>query len=299
MSANDAAVTGRDAAGWLGSITAWADAQLERFTPPAVTRPERLHTAMRHAVFAGGKRLRPALVAALCEGCGAERAAAERPAAAVELAHTYSLVHDDLPAMDDDALRRGRPTVHVLWGDATAILVGDALQALAFEVLGDLERDGGAAVAILARAIGAAGMVGGQELDLDPALRLPGVEGIVDVHARKTAALFGACAELGALVAGASDQRPTARRFGVELGLAFQAVDDVLDVTGDSASLGKTPGKDAAHERDTLVGRLGLDGARRCADERIEAARSALADLALTDPGPAAAILERVVRRSS
>lgn len=299
MSANDALTSNRDAADWLASITSWTDVQLERFTPPDGTHPERLHAAMRHAVFAGGKRLRPALVAALCEGCGGDRSSAERPAAAVEFAHTYSLVHDDLPAMDDDDLRRGRPTVHVLWGDATAILVGDALQALCFEVLGGLEQNGGAAVAVLARAIGAAGMVGGQELDLNPTARLPGMEGIVDVHARKTAALFGACAELGVLVAGSSERRETARRFGQELGLAFQAVDDVLDVTGNSASLGKTPGKDAAHERDTLVGRLGLDGARRCADERVEAARDALSDLALTEPRPATAILERVVRRSS
>jgi len=289
----------RSGAAWLADACAWADAQLSTFAPPADAHPAHLFAALHHALFAGGKRLRPALVLALCEGLGGAREAAARAAAAVEFAHTYSLVHDDLPAMDDDDLRRGRPTVHVAWDEATAILVGDGLQALAFETLaGDAQ--GAALVGVLARGIGVDGMVGGQALDLKRASRRPGPEGIVEVHAKKTAALFGACAEMGAICAGAdAGRRAAAQRFGRELGLAFQAVDDVLDVTGAAADLGKTPGKDAARGRDSLVGHLGLDGARAAAATHSAAAEAALAELELEVPGPAAAIVERVLARSS
>jgi geranylgeranyl pyrophosphate synthase len=287
------------AAAWLEEARDWAEAQLERFAPAADAHPPRLHAGMRHALLGGGKRIRPALVLALCEGAGGPREAAARAAAAVEIAHTYSLVHDDLPAMDDDDLRRGRPTCHVLWGEATAILVGDALQALAFEVLADAP-SGARGVAVLARAIGSRGMVGGQELDLERASRLPGAAGISDVHHRKTAALFGASAELGALVGGlGADGQSRARAFGEELGLAFQAIDDVLDVVGDAATLGKTPGKDERLERDTLVELFGLDGARAHAERLAASARAQLDALALPRPGPARAILERVLRRRS
>jgi geranylgeranyl pyrophosphate synthase len=288
-----------DAHAWLESARVWAEELLLRYCPPADTHPARLHAAMRHALLGGGKRIRPALVRALCEGAGGSPADAERAAAAVEIAHTYSLVHDDLPAMDDDDLRRGRPTVHVLWGEATGILVGDALQALAFEVLAEA-RHGARAVGVLARAIGSVGMVGGQELDLAPDTRLPGAEGIVDVHRLKTAALFGACAELGVLAAGCAERdQVLAREFGVELGLAFQAIDDVLDVTGDAHSLGKTPGKDARLERDSLATWLGLEGAQAHAQRLAAAARARLDALALVRPAPAAAVLARVLERRS
>jgi geranylgeranyl pyrophosphate synthase len=288
-----------EAHAWLDGARVWAEEQLELFCPPADTHPARLHAAMRHALLGGGKRIRPALVLALCEGAGGSPADAARAAAAVEIAHTYSLVHDDLPAMDDDDLRRGQPTVHVVWGEATAILVGDALQALAFEVLAQA-RHGARAVGVLARALGSVGMVGGQELDLAPDTRLAGAEGIVDVHHKKTAALFGACAELGVLAAdGGQREQSLAREFGVELGLAFQAIDDVLDVTGDAHSLGKTPGKDARLERDSLATWLGLDGARAHAEHLARTARTRLDALALARPAAAAAVLARVLERRS
>ena len=288
-----------EAHAWLDAARVWAEEQLELFCPPADTHPARLHAAMRHALLGGGKRIRPALVLALCEGAGGSPADAARAAAAVEIAHTYSLVHDDLPAMDDDDLRRGQPTVHVVWGEATAILVGDALQALAFEVLAQA-RHGARAVGVLARALGSVGMVGGQELDLAPDTRLAGAEGIVDVHHKKTAALFGACAELGVLAAdGGQREQSLAREFGVELGLAFQAIDDVLDVTGDAHSLGKTPGKDARLERDSLATWLGLDGARAHAEHLARTARTRLDALALARPAAAAAVLARVLERRS
>lgn len=295
---------------WLQEARRWSDAALEA----SLTRcfadreqglfvPARLEEAMRYAILGGGKRLRPALVRLFAEELGGSAEAATAPAVAIELVHTYSLVHDDLPAMDDDDLRRGRPTCHVVYGEALGILVGDALQTLAFEELARLGPRGAELVLVLARAAGSRGMVGGQVLDLLPTSRPGspgGPDGIRAVHRAKTAALFGAAAEMGALVAAADAGAVAgARRFGLALGLAFQAVDDVLDVTGDAATLGKTPGKDAALERDTLVAALGLEGARREAAERAQEARAALLELGLAEGSLAFHLVEHLLQRRS
>ena len=286
----------------LEESRAWAAAQLHRLLPlgPEVPRP--LAEAVRHSLFGGGKRLRPCLVRLTGRHLGAEDEACARPAVAVELIHTYSLIHDDLPSMDDDELRRGRPTCHVAHGEATAILAGDALQAAAFEVLcggagGDPARvaDG---VSVLARAVGAGGLVGGQVLDLSTPGEAPGIEEVAEIHLRKTALLIEAAAELGAVAAGAGGAaRGAARRYGRSLGLLFQAVDDLLDVTGDAATLGKTPGKDARLERATLVASLGLEGARGRAGELAEEARDAARAMGCGPGDPCLELAERVLDR--
>lgn len=257
---------------WLADSRAWIEGRLEAQLADAPEWPEALAGAVRHALFSGGKRLRPALVRLMCREHDGTDEQAAAPAGAVEMIHTYSLVHDDLPCMDDDDLRRGRPTVHRQFDEATAILAGDALLTRAFGVLAEGGVEGARQAVALARAAGPAGLVGGQVLDL----ALPGTDAQADavrsVHERKTAALIAVAAELGALAAGASAERCAAvHAFGVSVGLCFQAVDDVLDVTGDAATLGKTPGKDARHDRATLVAALGLEGARgeaACLGER-------------------------------
>ncbi len=271
----------RDLGAWLAQTRAWADAALERYVPaddPEWPRP--LTEAMRYALFGGGKRLRPALVRLCCAWLGGQDGAAAAPAAAVELVHTYSLVHDDLPCMDDDDLRRGRATCHVVYGEALAVLAGDALLTRAFELLAEAGPAAGAMVAALARGSGPAGMVGGQVLDLE-AEGSRATRAIVDrVHRTKTAALIEAACELGALAAGArGTDLDAVRAYGLALGLGFQAVDDVLDVTGDAATLGKTPGKDERHDRANLARVIGLDAAREAARELAERARRAAADL--------------------
>ncbi|MEM7308118.1 MAG: polyprenyl synthetase family protein [Planctomycetota bacterium] len=287
----------------LEESRAWADAALDALVPPAERSPTRLYEAMRYALFGGGKRLRPAVARMIArelapDGAAAD-AAVERPAAALELVHTYSLVHDDLPCMDDDALRRGRPTVHVAYDEATAVLVGDALLTLAFEVVAGAPDATAAAYArVLGQAAGAAGMVGGQVLDLS----LPqaaGLDALRDMHARKTAALFGAAAEMGAIAGGAGpDVRAAARDYGVAIGLCFQATDDLLDVTGDAATLGKTPGKDAALERATLVTLLGEERARDQAGALADAARGAAGRLGGSQGLPAI-LVDHVLGRSA
>jgi len=232
--------------------------------------PGALAEAMRYAALGGGKRLRPALTFLAAEAVGGRGGEPLRAAAvAVELVHTYSLVHDDLPAMDDDALRRGRPTVHVRFGEATAILVGDALLTRAFGVLA--ERGGAPAPSLaaeLASAAGPAGMIAGQVADMDLCALPAGAAGVRYIHRRKTAALLAAAVRMGGLCAGAA---PAALRalgdYGVALGLAFQLVDDVLDATGDAAALGKATGKDAEAGKRTAVGQAGLAAARRRAAE--------------------------------
>jgi geranylgeranyl pyrophosphate synthase len=276
---------------WLEEGRAWAERELSAALPRADEPPRRLHEAMRYALLGGGKRLRPTLVRLLCLELGGQESAARPPAVALELVHTYSLVHDDLPAMDDDALRRGRPTVHVAFDEATAILVGDALLTLAFELLG-ADEHGREHARVLGRAAGSRGMVGGQMLDLTLAPDALVLGALEDMHARKTAALFAAAAEMGAI---AADREASARRAAAEYGRAlgglFQAVDDLLDVTGDAATLGKTPGKDAALARPTLVRALGLEGARARAEAHAEAARAQAFELL---PGPSNALSELV-----
>lgn len=260
---------------WLADSRAWVDAELAARLPGADAHPASIHEAMHYALFGGGKRLRPALVRMVCESFGGADADAAPAACAVELVHTYSLVHDDLPCMDDDDLRRGRPTVHVRYDEATAVLVGDALLTAAFGVLAESGPHSARAASVLARAAGTLGMVGGQVLDLRSSERAPELEEVREIHRLKTAAMIAASAELGAVAAGADEAACRgAAEYGRALGLLFQAVDDCLDVTGTSESLGKTPGKDEKLDRGTLVAALGLEGARREARGLAEEARS-------------------------
>ena len=242
----------------------------------------RLDAAMRHALLVGGKRLRPLLVYLAGRALGASDEALDPAAAAVELIHAYSLVHDDLPAMDNDDLRRGQPTVHRAFDEAMAILAGDALQTLAFEVLATSEHPRlPTLIQTLATAAGRDGMVGGQVLDLDAVGGHPDVDALAIMHAHKTGALMRAAVRLGAVTAVvAEDPRVTALdRYAEALGLAFQVHDDILDVTGDTQTLGKASGADAAREKPTYPALLGLEGARRKAAELVDEALSALAPL--------------------
>jgi farnesyl diphosphate synthase len=266
-------------------IEAWrarSEAALRDALADASTAP-RLAEAMRHAALGGGKRLRPLLVHAAGHAFGAPGEALDAPATAVELVHAFSLVHDDLPAMDDDALRRGRPTVHVAFDEATAILAGDALQALAFAVLARARLPAEARIALvgeLALASGIQGMCAGQALDMEAtgrALRLTELESL---HSLKTGALIRAAVRMGAIAAGAPEQfRAGLDRYASALGLAFQIRDDVLDVEGDAAQLGKTAGKDAAQGKNTYPGLLGLAASRARLLELGEEMESALAPM--------------------
>ena len=221
-----------------------------------------------------------------------------RPAVAVELVHTYSLVHDDLPCMDDDDLRRGRPTCHKVYGEAMAVLVGDTLLTEAFGLLAEQGTEAAEMVRVMAQGSGASGMVGGQVMDMT----LVGSEATADevraVHRAKTAVLIGAACELGALAAGAGEgRRGIARSFGIALGLGFQAIDDVLDVVGDAGTLGKTPGKDEALDRATSVATLGLEGAREEARRRAEEARSEARSLGCEPGDLLFAVIDRLLTR--
>jgi farnesyl diphosphate synthase len=261
--------------------TARTEATLERLLPDPAVEPARLHAAMRHATLGGGKRMRPLLVYAAGSALGAGEALLDAPAAAVELVHAYSLVHDDLPAMDDDDLRRGRPTVHVAFDEATAILAGDALQTLAFSALA--EADAPARLRIdwvraLADASGVAGMCGGQALDIDATGRTQSLAQLQRMHALKTGELIRAAVRMGAL-AGGADATTLAQldAFAAALGLAFQVRDDLLDIEASSEQLGKTAGKDLAQAKSTYPALLGIDGARSKLDELAAAMRDALA----------------------
>jgi geranylgeranyl pyrophosphate synthase len=265
--------------------------RIERVLEHALSLPDpgtaRLREAMRYSVLGAGKRLRPTLVYLTGEALGAPLEQLDVPAAAVELIHVYSLVHDDLPAMDDDDLRRGRPTCHRAYDEATAILVGDALQALAFAVLANQPMEGSSAplrlemIRVLARATGTSGMAGGQAVDLAAVGRTLPLAAIEDMHRRKTGALIQASVMLGALGAGVSGGPELAalERFGAEVGLAFQIQDDILDVEGDPALLGKSTGADAAHAKPTYPSTVGLASARVRARELRDAAITALAPL--------------------
>ena len=272
--------------------------------------PESLAQAMRYAVLDGGKRLRPLLVLATCEAVGGHYPAALRAACAVELIHAYSLVHDDMPCMDNDVLRRGKPTVHVAFGEAQAMLAGDAMQALAFEVLTpDVGEGAGVApalqarlVRLLARASGQSGMAGGQAIDLASVGRALDEQTLRDMHQRKTGALLQASVQMGAACGGmqadsAAWQALTA--YGHAMGLAFQIVDDVLDATQGSETLGKTAGKDADANKPTYVSLLGLEGARQEAADLLTQAHDALARSGLSElaTAPLAALADRIVHR--
>jgi farnesyl diphosphate synthase len=255
------------------------EAVLDRALPPASGSAARLHDAMRHATLGGGKRVRPLLAYAAGELTGAPLSSVDAVAAAVELIHAYSLVHDDLPCMDDDALRRGKPTCHVAFDEATALLAGDALQSLAFAMLG---QGGGArageACALLAQAAGSLGMAGGQAIDLSATGQSPTADALAAMHRMKTGALIGAAVRLGAQCgqALAPAGESALDSYVRAAGLAFQVVDDVLDVEGSVAAIGKTPGKDAARGKPTFVSVLGLDAAKAEALRLCQASHGAL-----------------------
>ena len=241
-----------------------------------------LAEAMRYSLLAGGKRIRPVLVLKFCELCGGDAELALPAACAVEMLHTYSLIHDDLPCMDDDDLRRGKPTNHIVYGECTATLAGDALQAEAFRLLLSSELPAERVVrmaAYLAEAAGLYGICGGQALDIDgEGKTLAGAE-ISEIHRYKTASLLRACALIGAAAAGASeDELDAAARYAESLGLAFQIRDDILDCTSDEESLGKTVGSDVERDKSTFVSLFGLDRCAELVREETEKAKKALSD---------------------
>jgi geranylgeranyl diphosphate synthase, type II len=251
------------------------DAALERLIPPADQRPTSIHRAMRHSVFAGGKRLRPILCREAARMvCGSLPGGIDELGAALEMLHTYSLIHDDLPALDNDDLRRGRPTCHKVFGEAIAILAGDALQTQAYEVLARLQCPAESRVRIveeIARGTGTVdGMIGGQVVDLEAEHKKPEIETLEYIHRAKTAALITASVVSGGLYAGANAELArNLRAFGQNVGLAFQIIDDVLDVTQTSEQLGKTAGKDVAAEKATYPALFGLDESIRRADALV------------------------------
>jgi geranylgeranyl diphosphate synthase type II len=258
------------------------DAALERLLPAATQHPASIHQAMRHSVFAGGKRLRPILcMEAGRMVAGSLPAGIEDLGAALEMLHTYSLIHDDLPALDNDDLRRGRPTCHKVFGEAIAILAGDALQTQAYETLARLRCPAEARVRMvgeIARGTGTVdGMIGGQVVDLEAEHSKPDLKMLEYIHRSKTAALITASVVSGGLFAGADDGAVASlRAFGQSIGLAFQIVDDVLDVTQTSEQLGKTAGKDTVAEKATYPALFGIDASLKKADALVEAALSSL-----------------------
>ena len=260
------------------------DLALEALLQPPADSLARLYQAMRYSVVNGGKRVRPLLVYAACEALEGDPAQADAGACAVELIHAYSLVHDDLPAMDDDDLRRGQPTTHKAFDEACAILAGDGLQALAFEVLSDARHNPQPAetrlamVAALARAAGPAGMVGGQAIDLGSVGQALDRAALENMHRHKTGALIEASVRLGALASGRADDTElrALQHYAQAIGLAFQVQDDVLDVESDTATLGKTQGKDEANAKPTYPALLGLEAAKAYALELRDQALHAL-----------------------
>lgn len=278
-------------------------AALEAHLPSETTRPAALHRAMRHSIFAGGKRLRPILYFAAAEAAGAGADPAALPALALEALHTYTLIHDDLPAMDNDVLRRGQPTCHVVFGEATAILAGDALLTLAFEWLAQTPPPQpyppNQLILELARAAGSQGVIGGQVEDL-AAENLPPDPGLVDyIHRHKTAALLRAAVRMGGIMAGAAPRElESLSRYGENIGLAFQITDDILNETSSAQALGKTVNSDRRRGKMTYLAAHGLEAARQRADHLTREAVRAVQAM----PGPAApliAIAETMSRRTN
>jgi len=287
---------------WIDRTLASFELALDSFVP--ADAPAGIGEVMRYAVLGGGKRLRPLLVLAACDAVQGEPQAAMRAACSVELIHAYSLVHDDMPCMDDDVLRRGKPTAHVQFGEAQAMLAGDAMQALAFEVL--TPDDGGDPAlqarlcALLARSAGHAGMAGGQAIDLASVGQTLDETTLRDMHRRKTGVLLQASVMMGA-ACGAADARALAglADYGAAIGLAFQVVDDILDVTQDSAVLGKTAGKDQHANKPTYVSVLGLDAAGKLAEKLRDQAHRALAASGLANTAWLSLLADMVVERDS
>lgn len=272
-----------DFAVWSRAVQARMESVLGELLPAAAIAPEKLHAAMRYATLGGGKRVRPMLAHAAGEAVGAEPARVDLAAAAVEFIHVYSLTHDDLPCMDDDDLRRGKPTCHVAYDEATAMLVGDALQSLAFETLARPEAATDATVQVemlrlLARASGSRGMCGGQAVDLEATGRALDLAELEFMHIHKTGALIQAATLLGAMAGGAltPEAKQGLERYARAIGLAFQVMDDVLDAETDTATLGKTAGKDAAQGKATYLTLMNVKEARAYARELMEDALTAI-----------------------
>ena len=269
---------------WTNTHLARFETVLASLLPPVDVAPQRLHQAMRYAVLQGGKRVRPLLTFAAAELVGAELSSAQYVAASVELIHAYSLVHDDMPCMDDDVLRRGKPTCHVQYDEATALLVGDSLQTLAFQLLAEhrLSDDASrqlAMIKLLAAASGSRGMAGGQAIDLASVGKALSVPELEFMHIHKTGALIRAAILLGAHCGDVTDaQLSRLDHFGKCVGLAFQVVDDVLDAAADTATLGKTAGKDADNDKPTYVTLLGVQAARGMARQLHQDALDSLAE---------------------
>lgn len=266
----------------MQSVQATIEKTLDELLPPENLIPVELHQAMRYAVLNGGKRIRPLLVFATGMLFGAKPAVMARAASAVEMIHAYSLIHDDMPCMDNDVLRRGKPTVHVRFGEATALLAGDALQAQAFIVLSEMDDNAGLAIErlrILSDAAGSMGMCGGQAIDLDSVGKTLSIKQLEQMHRLKTGAILKASVMLGAFCAGdpAEEEKQALKLYAEAIGLAFQVVDDILDVTADSSVLGKTAGKDSADHKPTYVSQLGLESSENLAEQLRCQAHDALA----------------------
>ena len=282
------------------------DSALDRYLPGAETLPTRLHEAIRYSVFAGGKRIRPILMLAACEAVGGEIKNVLPAACAIEMVHSYSLIHDDLPAMDDDDLRRGNPTNHKVYGEATAILAGDGLLTEAFillsnkDVWGDVSAEKSReAINIIARSSGSRGMVGGQVVDMEAEKAPVDLPTLEYIHTHKTGALILAAVDVGALLGGASlEQRRALCRYGEAAGLAFQVADDVLDIVADQSQLGKDVGSDQQRGKATYPALLGLAGARQHADELRDRALAAL-DIFSASAQPLREIANYIIDRSS
>jgi geranylgeranyl diphosphate synthase type II len=267
---------------FLDRRTAAVNAALRRFLPRPATRPATLHRAMLYSLFAGGKRMRPALVLAAAEACGGTQAAALPLACAVECIHTYSLIHDDLPAMDDDDFRRGKPTNHKVFGEGIAILAGDALLTQAFEIAAQARGwpryPHRTLILELARAAGSLQLVAGQVADLEAEGKKVSVAQLRYIHERKTSALLCCSVRLGGMSAQCTPaQLQALTAFGYHVGLAFQVIDDILDVTQSSEKLGKTAGKDAASQKATYPSLVGLEKSRKIAEDLTQQAFAALA----------------------
>jgi geranylgeranyl diphosphate synthase type II len=295
-----AAAGSLDAGAAMEALRVAVDEALDRALPPESAWPATIHRAVRYSLFAGGKRIRPVLVLAAGEAVGGAREDLMPLACAVEMVHTYSLVHDDLPAMDDDDLRRGKPTSHKVFGEAIAILAGDALLTRAFHLLAEVPEgwDAGRvrrrvrATALLGEACGTTGLIGGQVMDLESEGRAIGAPDLECLHRAKTGALLSACVRGGAILGGAREEAlDQLSRYAAAIGLAFQVVDDVLDATEDAARLGKTAGKDEAARKATYVSVHGLERARAMAASLRQEALDAIAPL-----GPRGELLGAIAR---
>ena len=295
-----------DIKAYLKDIADRVEDALDHYLPDEDRMPQSLHKAMRYSIFAGGKRIRPVLMMAACDAVGGNRENLLPAACAMEMIHTYSLIHDDLPAMDDDDFRRGRATNHKVFGEANAILAGDALLTEAFVLLSSDATGGGIdpeirrrVIRIIARAAGCAGMVGGQVVDMESEGKEIDLPTLEFIHIHKTGALIKASIEVGALLGGASEEAyKKLSRYGELAGLAFQIADDILDVTADQEELGKDVGSDEARGKATYVSLLGLRQARERADELRSMAMDTLDDLG-ENAEPLRQIMKYIIERSS